>query len=136
MFVAMAIGGGRLLAGIGYHTRSFLEAYGALTVLGARSTRVLPTYYRQFARQYRRIGLNPLPLSFATSVFLGLVLGVQIGNQIDPETPPRVEALLILRSVLIEMGPGVAGLVIAGYPRGGEQHHRGGGLVLGRSHRP
>ena len=117
MFVIMAIGGGRLLAGIGYHTRSFLEAYGALTVLGARAiaaTRLLPTYYRQFARQYRRIGLNSLPLIFATSVFLGLVLGVQIGNQIDPGTPPRVEAGLILRSVLIEMGPVVAGLVIAG----------------------
>ncbi|MFO8064963.1 MAG: ABC transporter permease [Spirochaetia bacterium] len=98
-------------------TRSFMGAYGRFTVLAVRSAaaaRRLPVYHREFTRHYMYIGPNSFPLVFATSVFLGLVLGVQIGTQAGPETPPPVEAGLILRSVLIEMGPVVTGFVIAG----------------------
>jgi phospholipid/cholesterol/gamma-HCH transport system permease protein len=94
-----------------------MTSYGQFTVLAAQSiaaTRRLPKYFRQFSRQYMMIGVNSIPLIFATSVFLGLVLGVQIGTQMDPGTPPRIEAGLILRSVLIEMGPVVTGFVLAG----------------------
>jgi phospholipid/cholesterol/gamma-HCH transport system permease protein len=113
----MAIGETSVFARIGYGTRMFLRSYGEVTVLGVRSAaalRRLPRYYRQFSRQYLWIGVNSIPLIFASSVFLGLVLGVQIGTQADPGTPPPLEAGLILRSVLIEMGPVVAGFVLAG----------------------
>lgn len=102
---------------IGYYLRLFLEAYGQLVILTSRAlyaSRKIKYYLSEITAQYNSLAFHSIPLVFISSAFIGLVLGVQIGNQIGPTTPAWLEAGLILRSVLLEMGPMVTGLVLSG----------------------
>lgn len=101
----------------GHLTVSFFQAYGKLTIMFFRSfvaMRKIPFYIPQIIEQFIDIGRHSLPIIAITSTFIGLVLGVQIGTQISSTTPPWVEGGLILRSILLEMGPVVTGLVLSG----------------------
>ncbi len=102
---------------IGYATVQFFEFYGKLTLLFLKSIlsfRKVHTYIPQVIEQFIYIGRYSLPIIVITSMFMGLVLGVQIGTQISSTTPAWVEGGLILRSILLEMGPVVTGLILAG----------------------
>jgi hypothetical protein len=77
---------------LGSATRSFLEGYGALAALFGRSvagTRRLPRYAAEALGHYRTIAIGSIPLIFVTSIFMGFVLGVQIGAQTAPRRERR-----------------------------------------------
>jgi phospholipid/cholesterol/gamma-HCH transport system permease protein len=106
-----------MFVSIGRVTRVFFEAYGRMTILlarGVRAFRRAPSHMGQIGEQYRNMGRRSLPMVLVGSVFVGFVLGVQIGTQISAGTPLWIEAGLILQSVLLEMGPIITGLVLAG----------------------
>lgn len=65
-------------------------------------------------QQYQAVGVQSIPLIIAASLFMGLVVGVQIGMQIEQVTPPWIEAGVMLRVILIDMGPIIIGVIMAG----------------------
>lgn len=107
----------RLLERIGSSTLDFLNAYGKVTILSMQTFKAfvrIPRYLPQIVEQYINIERRSRPLVAITSAFMGLVLGIQIGTQMTPDTPTWAEAGLILRSILLEMGPIIMSLVLAG----------------------
>lgn len=106
-----------ILKAIGRVTVIYLEYLGRLTILSLKSIfaiRKFHIFIDQIVDGFIYVGRNSLLLIMITSAFMGLVLGVQIGAQISPLTPHWVEGGLILRLVLLEMGPIITGLVLAG----------------------
>jgi len=107
----------KFFVGIGRVTILFFESYGRLTIMSVKSfaaIRKSPFYVAQIIEQFVMIGRRSLPIVAITSIFMGLVLGVQIGTQISATTPAWIEGGLILRAILLEMGPVVTGLILAG----------------------
>ncbi len=102
---------------LGHLTLVFLRTYGRLTIMVAQAAvalRRMPRYFEQIVEQYIYIGKRSMPLIFVASIFMGLLMGVQIGTQMSETTPAWVEGGLILRTVLLEMGPIIMGIVLAG----------------------
>ena len=102
---------------IGRASILYFEGLGSLTLLffrGLIAIRKSLRYMDQIVDSFLYIGRFSMPIIAITSIFMGLVLGVQIGTQISPETPRWVEGGLILRAVLLEMGPIVTGLILSG----------------------
>lgn len=79
-----------------------------------KACRKIPKYLPQIVEQIRTIISRSRGLVMGTGAFMGLVLGIQIGEQIVSGTPTWVEGGLILRSVLLEMGPIILSLILAG----------------------
>lgn len=114
-FIGMRVEAGFTL--IGHLTLKFFITYGRLTIMTVQALlalRRLPRYLDQVIEQYLYIGKRSLPLICVGSIFMGLLMGVQIGTQISETTPVWVEGGLILRTVLLEMGPIIMGIVLAG----------------------
>jgi len=102
---------------VGRASIAYFEGLGSLTLLFFHSliaSRKSFKFIDQIIDGFLYIGRFSIPIIIITSVFMGLVLGVQIGTQISPETPRWVEGGLILRAVLLEMGPVITGLILAG----------------------
>jgi len=107
----------RIFTGVGHRSRVFLESYGRLAILAGRAFaafRRIPRFLPQVGQQYWAVGVQSIPLIIAASLFMGLVVGVQIGTQIEQGTPPWIEAGVMLRVILIEMGPVIIGVIMAG----------------------
>lgn len=105
------------LVRIGRLAIAFLEGYGRLVilfVLAVAAFRRMPKYLIPIVEQYIDIGRKSLPLIAISAVFVGLLMGVQIGAQMDPRIPIWTNGSLILRTILLEMGPIILGLVLAG----------------------
>jgi phospholipid/cholesterol/gamma-HCH transport system permease protein len=102
---------------IGRATVSFLRTYGRFTrmvILSIIALHKAPIYISQVVEQYIYIGKRSLPLITISAIFMGLLMGVQLGTQMSATTPAWVEGGLILRTVLLEMGPIIMGIVLAG----------------------
>lgn len=107
----------KIINKIGRLTIAFFESYGQLTIMATQALiafRKMPQYINQIVYQFIYIGRRSLPIVVITSLFIGLALGVQIGTQMSASTPAWVEGGLILRSVLLEMGPIIIGLILSG----------------------
>lgn len=106
-----------MLDRIAQAAEGFVTSYARVALLLARSVlafRKIPAYLPYIVEQYLYIARRSLSLTTVSAVFIGLLLGVQIGAQYDPLLPLWLLGSFILRSVLLEMGPIVLGLVLAG----------------------
>jgi phospholipid/cholesterol/gamma-HCH transport system permease protein len=95
----------------------FISEYGRLAIMLGRAfvaIRKAPLYLKPIVDQFHYIGRKSFPIVLITSAFIGLALGVQIGTQMNPYTPHWMEGGLILRSMLLEMGPILIGLILSG----------------------
>ncbi len=102
---------------IGRASIRYFESLGQITILFFQSliaSHRAIKFMDQIVDGFLYIGRFSMPIIVIASAFMGLVLGVQIGTQISPETPRWVEGGLILRAVLLEMGPIITGLLLAG----------------------
>jgi phospholipid/cholesterol/gamma-HCH transport system permease protein len=105
------------LASIGRATISVLAQIGALALFTGRALAAMvmpPIYFRLIFVQIIRVGYYSLPVVGLTAFFMGGVLALQIylgGNRFGAEAiVPQVVVLGITR----ELGPVIAGLMIAG----------------------
>ncbi len=71
-------------------------------------------YRRQIVEQFHFIGIGSIPLIFVVSAFTGMVTAVQAGYQMGPSVPKYIVGALILQSVVLELGPVLTALVMAG----------------------
>ena len=107
----------KFLASIGRATMAMLAHIGALALFTGRALAALvspPIYTRLILSQMMRIGYYSLPVVGLTAFFTGGVLALQIylgGNRFGAEAiVPQVVVIGITR----ELGPVIAGLMIAG----------------------
>ncbi len=105
------------LASIGRSTLSLLASIGRLTIFtGATLSHTVrgPFYFREMALQLLRIGYFSLPVVGLTTLFTGGALALQIyagGARFNAESVvPSIVAIGMVR----ELGPVLAGLMVAG----------------------
>lgn len=97
--------------------KTFFTYYGKLTIMSVQSflaIHKMPIYRLQIIDEFIVIGRRSFPIVSITAIFMGLVLGVQIGTQMSSMTAKYVEGGLVLRAILLEMGPVITAVVIAG----------------------
>ncbi len=104
-------------AAIGRGTLSLVAEIGALTVFALRGAFAWvsgPFYMREFFNALLRIGFNSLPVVGLTAIFTGAALALNIYDgslRFNAETfLPQILSVSIVR----ELGPGFAALMVAG----------------------
>ena len=105
------------LASVGRAAIGAVRATGSLTVfaLSGLSHLVRPPFYgRAFLRALVEIGFFSLPVVALTAVFTGMVLALQSSTGLSRFSAESAIASLVVLSVTRELGPVLAGLMVAG----------------------
>ncbi|KPL19940.1 MAG: ABC transporter permease [candidate division Zixibacteria bacterium SM23_81] len=105
------------LAFIGRKSISFVEQVGGVIFLLGRIFKSLPKLFGNFGltvEQMSQMGVSSLPLVLLTSVFTGAVSSVQAAYQFQDFVPMRYLGTAVGKAVVIELGPVLTALVVAG----------------------
>lgn len=105
------------LAPIGRLTFEFFAAVGrlALFVWAAFSGLLRPPFYlRQLSKQLIEIGYYSLPVVGLTAIFTGAVLALQSYSGFSRFSAESSIAIVVVLSITRELGPVLAGLMVAG----------------------
>jgi phospholipid/cholesterol/gamma-HCH transport system permease protein len=81
------------------------------SILGLREIRKLP---EQLFVQMQEMGVNSMPLVLLTSTFTGMVTAVQVAYQIRDYAPLDFLGAGVAKMVMMELGPVLTALVVAG----------------------
>jgi len=105
------------LATVGRLFLSFLFAVGDLTLFALRA--IIhgvsgPFYLRQIGRQMIDIGYYSLPVVGLTAIFTGMVLALQSYTGFSRFEAQSAVATIVVLSMTRELGPVLAGLMVAG----------------------
>ncbi len=106
-----------LLAAIGRGALGLVSAAGSVAVFGAvaLSHVVRPPFYpRLLARQMMEIGYFSLPVVALTAIFSGMVLALQSYTGFARFSAEGAIATVVVLSITRELGPVLAGLMVAG----------------------
>jgi phospholipid/cholesterol/gamma-HCH transport system permease protein len=87
----------------GYFAREILRALGEPK-----------TYLPEILKQMRAIGVDSLPLASLVAAFIGSVIALQTRYQLFPGIELSVVGLIARQMVILELGPLLTGLVLAG----------------------
>ncbi len=107
----------RLLAPVGRVFLTFLAALGAVTIFTGRALIhcATPPYYgRHIVRQMVSIGYYSLPVVGLTAIFTGMVLALQSYSGFARFSAEGAVATVVVLSMTRELGPVLAGLMVAG----------------------
>jgi phospholipid/cholesterol/gamma-HCH transport system permease protein len=105
------------LASIGAVFLAFLAAAGRLVLFAGRALAAgfAPPYYpRLILRQFLDIGYFSLPVVGLTALFTGMVLALQSYTGFSRFNAESAVATVVVLSVTRELGPVIAGLMVAG----------------------
>ncbi len=105
------------LAAIGRATLNFLAGLGRLVIFTALALwhGLRPPYFgRQIVRQMVDIGYYSLPVVGMTALFTGMVLALQSYTGFSRFNAQSAVATVVVLSVTRELGPVLAGLMVAG----------------------
>ena len=105
------------LQNIGRTSLAFLAAIGRIALFTAaaiRWTLVPPFYLRHLGRQILDIGYFSLPVVGLTTLFSGMVLALQSYTGFARFSAEDTVATVVVLSVTRELGPVLAGLMVAG----------------------
>lgn len=105
------------LSGIGRTTLLFMETTGRLAMFTALALShcVRPPFYlRHIGRQMVDIGYYSLPVVGLTAVFTGMVLALQSYSGFARFNAESAIATVVVLSITRELGPVLAGLMVAG----------------------
>ena len=107
----------KLLASIGAAFLGFLAAAGRLVMFAgmALATAFSPPFYlRAILRQMVDVGYFSLPVVGLTALFTGMVLALQSYTGFSQFAAESAVATVVVLSVTRELGPVIAGLMVAG----------------------
>jgi phospholipid/cholesterol/gamma-HCH transport system permease protein len=107
----------RFIASVGAVFLAFLAAAGrvALFAVAALARVAAPPYYlRAILRQMRDIGYFSLPVVGLTAIFTGMVLALQSYTGFSRFAAEGAVATVVVLSMTRELGPVIAGLMVAG----------------------
>jgi phospholipid/cholesterol/gamma-HCH transport system permease protein len=102
---------------VGRGTFALCRAAGALTLFALTGlSHVLrpPFYGRMFLRAFIEIGYFSLPVVALTSIFTGMVLALQSATGLSRFSAETAMPSLVVLSITRELGPVLAGLMVAG----------------------
>ncbi|MFH0778914.1 MAG: ABC transporter permease [Candidatus Eisenbacteria bacterium] len=94
-----------------------IEETGRVFIFFINIIKAIPGFWRKsylVLDQMMAIGIESLPLVFVTSLFTGGVAAVQAAYQFQDYVPMRYLGSVIGKSVVIELGPVLTALVVAG----------------------
>ncbi len=106
-----------LITAVGATFLALMRGTGAVSVFAAKSVLAVfrpPFYFRETAVQFWRICYESLPVVGMTALFTGAVLALQIyigGSRINAES---AVATIVSFGIVRELGPVLAGLMVAG----------------------
>ena len=106
-----------LLAAIGRATLALLSTVGAVVLFALRAVASGLTgrlYWRQLGRQILEMGYFSLPVVGLTAVFTGMVLALQSYTGFARFEAQRAIPTIVVLSMTRELGPVLAGLMVAG----------------------
>src|SRR3954469_1912436 len=106
-----------VLAAIGRMTLGFFQETGRLAVFTGNSVSSVarpPVYWWLIAQQMMRIGYYSLPVVGLTAFFTGGVLALQIYNGASRYGAESFVPVVVLVGITRELGPVIAGLMVAG----------------------
>ena len=106
-----------ILATVGRSVLSLCQALGALVsfMLSALANIITPPFFaRLTARQFMQIGYYSLPVVGLTALFTGMVLALQSYTGFSRFQAEGAVATVVVLSITRELGPVLAGLMVAG----------------------
>lgn len=107
----------QFLSAIGRLFISFLRAIGGLTLFTANAVTHSvrpPFYFRLITRQMIVVGYYSLPVVGLTALFTGMVLALQIYTGSSRFNAEGAVATIVVIGITRELGPVLAGLMVAG----------------------
>ncbi len=107
----------KAVADLGQATLDMFQQWGSAFYLSGRilaSLRFAGKNRRLIVQQMTAMGVNSLPLVLFSAVFTGMVAAVQAAYQMQGLVPPIWLGAGIARAVMIELGPVLTALVVAG----------------------
>jgi phospholipid/cholesterol/gamma-HCH transport system permease protein len=107
----------KIVSNLGGRGISFVRQTGELFILIWRLIKALPLMLKNphlTSEQMLYMGVNSLPLVCFTSVFTGAVSAVQAAYQFQNFIPMRYLGTAVGKAVVIELGPVLTALVVAG----------------------
>lgn len=102
---------------VGRKTTLFFEDIGGFSFLIKNILLSLPGSFKRFhliVEQMLYMGVNSLPLILVTSIFTGGVASVQAAYMFSDYVPMRYLGTAVGKSVIMELGPVLTALVVAG----------------------
>ena len=106
-----------VLAWVGRQATSGLALVGAAAAFvwsAVRSIADVRTWGALTALQVRRIGIDSIPVALFIAVFTGIVLALQSSYTFTGIVPLYFVGVLVAKSVMLELGPVLTGLALAG----------------------
>jgi len=106
-----------MLAMVGRSSVGFLEEFGRLGHFLADTLRAVPdvrTWGRQLFPMMRRIGVDSLPIALFISAFTGIVLALLASYIFTAAVPIYFVGALVGKTTMMELGPVLTGLALAG----------------------
>lgn len=106
-----------IFASIGRVFLDFLRSVGSIAIFAAHilhKTFVPPYYFRQLGKQMLSIGYFSLPVVGLTAIFTGAVLALQSYTGFSRFNAESSIASVVVLSITRELGPVLAGLMLAG----------------------
>jgi phospholipid/cholesterol/gamma-HCH transport system permease protein len=106
-----------VLSSVGHRVVGFVEGFGQFgrflgdTVRGLRDVR---TWLPRTAQQMRRLGVDSLPITLFIAAFTGIVLALLATYVITGAVPVYLVGTLVGKTMMLELGPVLTGLALAG----------------------
>lgn len=105
------------LAWVGHATLDGVAMLGRAAAFTGSIIRALldvGTWVPLAARQVRRIGVDSVPVALFIAVFTGIVLALQSSYTFTGVVPLYFVGVLVAKSIMLELGPVLTGLVLSG----------------------
>ena len=106
-----------MLAAVGSRAVGLVEGFGNLGYFLSDTFRALPdarTWGRLTAQQLRRIGVDSVPIALFIAAFTGIVLALLATYVLTGAVPLYLVGTLVGKTVMLELGPVLTGLALAG----------------------
>ena len=106
-----------MLAAIGSRAVGLVEGFGNLGYFLADALRALGdvrTWGRLAVQQMRRIGVDSVPIALFIAAFTGIVLALLATYVLTGAVPLYLVGTLVGKTVMLELGPVLTGLALAG----------------------
>ena len=106
-----------MLAVVGGRTTGVIAGFGQLGHFLADTARAVPdarTWGQQVATQMRRLGVDSLPIALFIAAFTGIVLALLASYTVTSAVPLYFVGALVGKTTMLELGPVLTGLALAG----------------------
>ncbi len=109
-----------IFAAIGAQTIHSMDAFGQFWRFAGKTLALLPMTsmrrgdWRRLMPQFYRVGVRSVPVMTITGVFVGLVLAAQAAAQLKAAGLEERMGVLVNLSLVSELGPVLAGVMLAG----------------------